>query len=65
MKSNKVLRYIMSHPPWSKIFWRLYFWWGIRQARNRRLENEKRFSEMPKLSNDEYWERVKNKQQNP
>ena len=43
----------------TKIFWRLYFWWGIRKAKQRRLTIEKRLSELPKISNDEYWEKMK------
>jgi hypothetical protein len=42
----------------TKLFWRVYFWWGIRQARKRRLENEARMAAMPKLTHDEYWEKV-------
>jgi len=42
----------------TKIFWRLWFWWGIRQARKHRIENEKRLAAMPKLSLEEYWEKI-------
>lgn len=43
----------------TKTFWRLYFWWGIRKAKQRRLANEKRISSLPKLTNEEYWEKIK------
>jgi len=38
---NKFLYYIMTEDPWGKIFWRFYFWWEIRKAKKRRLQNEK------------------------
>jgi hypothetical protein len=44
---------------WAKtkrVFWKVYFWWGIRQARKRRLANEARMAARPKLTNDEFWE---------
>lgn len=40
----------------TKLFWRIYFWWGIRQARKRRLLNEARIAALPRLSHEEYWE---------
>ena len=30
---NKFLFYIMTEDPWAKIFWHVYFWHGMRQAR--------------------------------
>jgi len=42
----------MTEDPWAKIFWRVWFWWGIRQARKRRLENESRIAEMRKIENE-------------
>lgn len=58
---NKYLFYIMANDPWAKVFWRLYFWWGIRQARKRRLANEARIAAMPKLTGEEWWKRQRNK----
>jgi len=49
---NKLLYYIMTEDPWAKIFWRIWFWWGIRQARKRKLENEERIAEMRKSENE-------------
>lgn len=40
----------------TKLFWRIYFWWGIRQARLRRLKNEKRLATLPRMTTEEYWE---------
>jgi thiamine kinase-like enzyme len=42
----------------TKLFWRIWLWWGIKEARKRRIENEKRLAAMPKLSLEEYWEKV-------
>lgn len=53
---NKYLYYIMTTDPWAKVFWRLYFWWGIRQAKQRRLAKEARIAAMPKLTGEEWWE---------
>ena len=44
----------------TKLFWRLYFWWGIRQARKRRLAQEAKVAKRPILTTDEYWEKVHN-----
>lgn len=43
----------------TKLFWHLYFWWGIRQAKKRRLANEARIAAMPKLTGEEWWEQQK------
>ena len=50
----------MTQDPWAKIFWRIWFWWGIRQARKRRLAWEEKKKTFPILDTDEYWEKVKN-----
>ena len=49
----------MTTDPWAKVFWRLYFWWGIRQAKQRRLAKEARIAAMPKLTGEEWWEQQK------
>lgn len=49
---SKLITWLMGF----KLFWRVYFWWGIRQARKRRLENEARMAAKPKMTNDEFWE---------
>lgn len=48
----------------TKLFWRLYFWWGIRQARKRREAKEAEMAKRPLLTNDEYWEKVHNDRTN-
>lgn len=42
----------------TKLFWRVWLWWGIKQARKRRIESEQRLAAMPKLSLEEYWEKI-------
>ena len=55
----------MTEDPWAKVFWRVWFWWGIRQARKRRLAWEEKQKSMPQLDTEQYWEMVhKNKQEN-
>ena len=44
----------------TKLFWRLYFWWSIRQARKRRLAREAKQKNMPQLDTEQYWEKVHN-----
>lgn len=54
---KRIKEYIME----TKLFWRLYFWWGIRQARKRRLGREAEMAKRPPMTNDEYWEMVHSK----
>lgn len=48
----------------TKLFWRLYFWWGIRQARKSRIAREAEMAKRPPMTNDEYWEKVHNDRTN-
>ena len=45
------------------LFWRLYFWWGIRQARERRIAREAAMAKRPSMDTDEYWASVHAKKQ--
>ena len=45
----------------TKLFWRLYFWWGIRQVGKRRKAKEAEMAKRPRMTNDEYWESVRKK----
>ena len=47
----------------TKLFWRLYFWWGIRQARKRRIAWEAEVAKRPAMDNDDYWDMVHRKRQ--
>ena len=44
----------------TKLFWRIYFWWGIRQARKRRIAWEAELKTRPQLDTEQYWEKVHN-----
>lgn len=59
-----MLKQIRKYAMNTKLFWRLYFWWGIRQARERRLAREAEMAKRPPMTNDEYWEMVHNERQN-
>jgi hypothetical protein len=56
---KRIKEYIMD----TKLFWRLYFWWGIRQARKRRLAWEAHQKTLPQLDTEQYWESVHRKRQ--
>jgi hypothetical protein len=43
---------------------RIWLWWGIKEARKRRIESEQRLAAMPKLSLEEYWEKESNDRNN-
>jgi len=47
----------------TKLFWRLYFWWGIRQARKRRIAQEAEVAKRPAMDNDDYWDMVHRRKQ--
>ena len=47
----------------TKLFWKLYFWWGIRQARKRREAWEEELKKRPAMDNDDYWDMVHKKRQ--
>ena len=53
---NKIIAKLQG----TKLFWRLWLWWGIREARKRRIANEKWLAAQPELTLEEYWEQ-KNK----
>lgn len=55
------MRYIMTEDPWAKVFWRVWFWWGIRQAGKRRIAREAEMAKRPPMTTDEYWEMVHSK----
>jgi hypothetical protein len=57
---QRILDYAMT----TKLFWRIWLWWGIKEARTRRIESEQRLAAMPKLSLEEYWEKESNDRNN-
>ena len=54
---KRIREYVMG----TKLFWRVYFWWEIRQARKRRIEREEKQKAMPQLDTEQYWEMVHKK----
>ena len=50
---NKIIAKLQG----TKLFWRLWLWWGIREARKRRIANEKWLAAQPRLTLEEYWEK--------
>jgi hypothetical protein len=58
---KKQLReYIMS----TRLFWKIWFWWGIRKAMKERKIKEAEDAKRPYMTNDEYWEKVHNDRTN-
>lgn len=55
---------ILDYAITTKLFWRIWLWWGIKQARTRRIESEQRLAAMPKLTLEEYWEKISNDRDN-
>lgn len=54
----------MHTDPWAKIFWKLWFWYGIRKAMKERKAKEAENAKKPRMTNDEYWEKVHNDRNN-
>lgn len=54
---NKIIAKLQD----TKLFWRLWLWWGIREARKRRIANEKWLAAQPKLTLEEYWDQKNQK----
>ena len=54
---KRIKEYIMG----TKLFWKLWFWWGIRQATKERKLKEAEDAKRPIMTNDEYWEMVHKK----
>ena len=47
----------------TKLFWKIWFWWGIRQAMKQRKIKEAEDAKRPKMTNEEFWEMVHKKKQ--
>lgn len=61
---KRLLEYVMHTPPWSTVFWKLWLWYGIRQATKERKIREAEAAKRPIITNDEYWEKVHNDRNN-
>lgn len=46
----------------TKLFWKIWFWWGIRKAMKQRKIKEAQDAKRPKMTNDEFWEMVHKRQ---
>lgn len=46
------------------IFWKLWFWYGIRKAMKERKIKEAEDAKRPIMTNDEYWDMVHRREQN-
>ena len=61
---NKIRNYILHSDILAPICWKLWFWYGIRQAMKRRKRKEAEDAKRPMMTNDEYWEKVHNDRNN-
>ena len=68
MNMKKLVKKLKLAAMDTKLFWRVYFWWSIRQARKERISrgydlinpHKKYDPNTIKISIDEYWENKKN-----
>ena len=63
-RMNKIRNYILHSDTLAPIFWKLWFWWGIRQAMKARKIKEAEDAKREPMTNDEYWEKVHNDRTN-
>jgi len=61
---KKIRDYILHSDTLSPIFWKLWFWWGIRQAMKERKLKEAEDAKREPMSNDDYWDMVHRRKQN-
>lgn len=61
---KKIRDYILHSDTLAPIFWKLWFWWGIRQAMKARKRKEAEDAKKEPMTNDEYWEKVHNDRNN-
>lgn len=57
---KKLRDFIMHSDTVGPIFWKLWFWYGIRKAMKERKLQEAEDAKRPIMTNDEYWEKVHN-----
>ena len=63
-RMNKIRNYILHSDTLAPIFWKLWFWWGIRQAMKERKRKEAEDAKREPMSNDDYWDMVHRRKQN-
>jgi len=57
---KKLRDFIMHSDTVGPIFWKLWFWYGIRKATKERKLQEAEDAKREPMTNDEYWEKVHN-----
>ena len=63
-RMNKIRNYILHSDTLAPIFWKLWCWWGIRQAMKARKIKEAEYAKREPMSNDDYWDMVHRRKQN-
>lgn len=58
---KKILNFIMHSDTTGPLFWKIWFWYGIRKAMKERKLKEAEDAKRPIMTNDEYWEMVHKK----
>ncbi len=61
---KKLRDFIMHSDTVGPIFWKLWFWYGIRKAMKERKLQEAEDAKRPIMTNDEYWDMVHRREQN-
>ena len=61
---QKLRDFIMHSDIVGPIFWKLWLWYGIRQATKERKIREAEAAKRSPMTNDEYWEMVHRRKQN-
>ena len=63
-RMNKIRNYILHSDTLAPVIWKLWFWWGIRQAMKARKIKEAEDAKREPMSNDDYWDMVHRRKQN-
>lgn len=61
---KKLRDFIMHSDTVGPIFWKLWFWYGIRKATKERKLKEAENAKREPMSNDDYWDMVHRRKQN-
>lgn len=61
---QRLREFIMHSDTVGPVFWKLWFWYGIRKATKERKLKEAEDAKLPIMTNDEYWNMVHRREQN-
>ena len=61
---QRLREFIMHSDTVGPVFWKLWFWYGIRKATKERKLKEAEDAKSPIMTNDEYWDMVHRREQN-